>query len=141
MTLPERLRKVLPADTARSWEIIAPAIPPQAYLAGGTAVAVHLADLLAMKINAIGGRSELRDYFDLMIIQKRTGRRVEEGLALFLTRFAPTYPGQAIDHIIRSLGYFDDVDPDDALPATRKEIVEYWTRRQQAIVADMDQLE
>jgi hypothetical protein len=33
---------ILPADTAKTWETIAPAIPESAYLAGGTALAVHL---------------------------------------------------------------------------------------------------
>jgi hypothetical protein len=33
------------------------------------------------------------------------------------------------------LGYFDDVDPDDALPVPRTQIVDYWTRRQREIVA------
>jgi len=32
------------------------------------------------------------------------------------------------------LGYFDDVDPDDALPVPRSEIVDYWTRRQREII-------
>ena len=31
------------------------------------------------------------------------------------------------------LGYFDDVDPDDALPVSRQQIVDYWTRRQRGL--------
>ena len=43
MTLPENLLAVLPADTAASWEELAPLVPKTAYLfAGGTALAVHL---------------------------------------------------------------------------------------------------
>ena len=42
MTLPEHIRSVLPADTAMAWELLAPTIPVAAYLAGGTAIAVHL---------------------------------------------------------------------------------------------------
>ena len=214
MSLPDRLRAVLPADTAETWEIIAPAVPPHAYLGGGTAVAVHLAhrisrdldfffhhdsvdlddladrlsalgpfavsersagtlnavfsrtkvqflhadegrpqqlleapqevegleiaqisDLLAMKLKVVGDRGELRDYFDLMVIEKGTGRSAEEGLALFLERYRPEYPDQALNHILLGLGYFDDVDPDEALPATREEILSYWQRRQPEIVA------
>jgi hypothetical protein len=60
---------------------------------------------------------------------------VDEGLALFVERFQPEYPEQAINHILLGLGYFDDVDPDDALPVPRAEIVDYWTRRQPEIVA------
>ena len=32
----------LPSDTAQSWRTLLPAIPRTAYLAGGTALAVHL---------------------------------------------------------------------------------------------------
>jgi hypothetical protein len=40
--------------------------------------------------------------------------RVDEGLALFIARFQPEYPQQAINHILLGLGYFDDVGPDAA---------------------------
>jgi hypothetical protein len=36
---------------------------------------------------------------------------------------------------VLGLGYFDDADPDDALPLPRAHIVDYWTRRQREIVA------
>jgi len=210
----DQVRKILPPDTAATWETIAQVVPPHAYLGGGTAIAVHLAhrvsrdldfffhhssidldelahrlaavgpfavtersagtlngifsatkvqflhadearpqhlleppeevdglriaglsDLMAMKLKVIGDRGELRDYFDLMTIEQRTGRTADEGLALFVARFQPEYPQQAINHILLGLGYFDDVDPDDALPVPRDHIVNYWTRRQPEIVA------
>ena len=160
--LSERIRSILPPDTALTWETIAPIVPPTAYLGGGTAIAVHVAhrvsrdldfffhrnsvnleelttklsaagpfavterapgtlngvfsatrvqflhadearpqrllespaqvdglriarisDLMAMKLKVVGDRGELRDYFDLMTIEQRTGRMVDEGLALF----------------------------------------------------------
>jgi Nucleotidyl transferase AbiEii toxin, Type IV TA system len=210
----DRVREILPPDTAATWDAIASVVPPDAYLGGGTAIAVHLAhrvsrdldfffhhesidldklarrldgvgpfaviersagtlngifsatkvqflhadearpqhlleppeevdglqiaglsDLLAMKLKVVGDRGELRDYFDLMTIEQRTGRTADEGLALFVARFEPDYPEQAINHILLGLGYFDDVDPDDALPVSRNQIVDYWTRRQPKIVA------
>jgi hypothetical protein len=208
------VRRILPPDTAGTWDAIAPVIPPGAYLGGGTAIAVHLghrvsrdldfffhqdsidldklarslnavgpfavtersagtlngifsatkvqflhadegrpqhileppkevdglpiaglSDLLAMKLKMVGDHGELRDYFDLMTIEQRTGRTADEGLALFVARSEPEYPQQAINHILLGLGYFDDVDPDDALPVSRDQIVDYWTRRQPEIVA------
>lgn len=211
----ERVRRILPKDTASTWEVLAPIIPSAAYLGGGTAIAVHLghrtsrdldfffhdgsvdldnlasvlsaagrfavterapgtlngifsatkvqflhsdearpqrmlespaevdglriaqmSDLMAMKLKVVGDRGELRDYFDLMTIEQRTGRTMDEGLALFLERFQPEYPEQAVNHILLGLGYFDDVDPDDALPVPREQIVDYWTRRQREIIAD-----
>jgi len=37
--------------------------------------------------------------------------------------------------VLFRLYYFDDVDPDDALPASRQQILDYWTRRQREIIA------
>ena len=44
-------------------------------------------------------------------------------------------PDRPADRILLGLGYFDDVDPDDALPASRQQIVDYWARRQREIIA------
>lgn len=216
MALPERIRRILPPDTAKTWSTLAPLVPEAAYLGGGTAIAVHLGhrvsrdldffyhhdalnldqiattlaaagrfavtlrapgtlngvfsktkvqflhadegapqhllatpakveglriaaleDLIAMKLKVIGDRGELRDYYDLMAIEQQTGRTVEEGLSLFLARFAPAYPQQALGHIVRGLGYFDDVEPDDLLPTARAEIIDYWTRRQPEIITSL----
>lgn len=210
----ERVRRILPKDTAATWRILAPLVPPAAYLGDGTAIAVHLghrisrdldfffhagsidldvlaqalsaagpfavterapgtlngifsatkvqflhadegrpqhllesphevdglriaqiSDLMAMKLKVVGDRGELRDYFDLMTIEQRTGRTADEGIGLFIERFQPEYAEQAVNHVLLGLGYFDDVDPDDALPVPRKQIVEYWTRRQREIIA------
>jgi len=40
--LPDRVRRILPADTATAWLTLAPHLPRELYLGGGTAVAVHL---------------------------------------------------------------------------------------------------
>lgn len=40
--LPDRVRRILPTDTATTWLTLAPHLPPELYLGGGTAVAVHL---------------------------------------------------------------------------------------------------
>jgi hypothetical protein len=95
----------------------------------------QISDLMAMKLKVVGDRGELRDYFDRMTIEEQARRTVDEGLALFIERFQPEYPDQAINHILLGLGYFDDVDPDETLPAPRQQIVDYWTRRQPEIIA------
>lgn len=65
---------------------------PERRLEPTTAVAglqvAGLGDPLAMKLNAIAGRGQLRDYYDLMAIEQHGGRSVEEGLALYLARDA-----------------------------------------------------
>ncbi|MGC1185286.1 MAG: nucleotidyl transferase AbiEii/AbiGii toxin family protein [Candidatus Dormiibacterota bacterium] len=215
MSLPPGLRQALPGATARAWEKVAPLVPEGAYLAGGTAIAVHLrhrqsrdldfflstradlgqlrdqlsqvgqfvttmfqedtldgtlddakvqflladsqrvlepmatvggiqvaglGDLLATKLKVIGDRGEMRDYFDIMVIEQQGGRRAEEGLALFVQRYSPTVPEAAIDHIVKGLGYFGDVPDDIELPVPRETIERYWIRRQPEIVKSIDDL-
>jgi len=207
--LPPELAHFLPADTAQTWETIAPHVPRSAYLAGGTGITAHLRhrvsqdldffledavdfdalaatlesigtfaitrrahgtlngmfsatkvqfldastqvavdayadigglriaslrDLVATKLKVIGDRGELRDYFDLMAIEQRGGGAVEQGLGDYLLRYAPTDPATSLSHIIKALGYLDDVDEDDLVPERREVVANYWQRRQPAIV-------
>ncbi len=217
MSLPGWLETLLPSETAATWTQVAPVVPAEAYLGGGTAIAVHLrhrpsrdldfffhdptvdldqlverlraqgpfavsqrvpgtlnglfgetrvqflqaglvdperlleptisvgglqvaalGDLLAMKLNAIAGRAELRDYFDLMTIERQGGRTIEEGLALFLARYRPQHEDSALAPIVLALGHLDDVGDDPFLPVEREEIVSFWQQRQPELVAAID---
>ncbi len=67
--LPEGLRRVLPADTAKAWSTLASQLPDPLYLGGGTAVAVHL------------GHRESRDldfFFDEAVDLERLADRLAE---------------------------------------------------------------
>lgn len=97
-----------------------------------------IGDLLAIKLNAIVGRGALRDYFDLMTIETRAGRFAEEGLGLFMARYQPELPENAVISIVRALGYLDDVADDPQLPAKRATIQKYWKKRQAEIVRHLD---
>lgn len=92
-----------------------------------------LADLFAMKVKVIGDRGELRDYFDLKRIEELTGRGVEEGIGLYMTRYQVPPEHPSIGHIVEALAYLDDVDEDDMLPEDRTTIAAYWKRRQPEI--------
>ena len=46
-----------------------------------------LKDLLAMKLMAIGGRGEMRDYFDVKLIEEQGGLLVEDGLVYWIDRY------------------------------------------------------
>ncbi len=202
--LPKSVRDILPGYTAKAWPKIVPYIPKGGYLAGGTALAVHLGhrisrdldiftrvpfdetalrnrlvseldfyvsdhgpgtingylgetkvqfldastqtmlrgptvvarmpvaqleDLIAMKIKVIGDRGELRDYFDLMEIERRTTLTFEESLGDYLYRYNPEEPLSSLSHIALALSSFGDVADDPALPLERAEIERYWTRR------------
>lgn len=197
----------LPAGTVTAWRDILPAVPDHAYLAGGTAITVHLQhrisrdldffleknfdpealaddlaslgpfaptrvddgtlngvfrdtkvqflaattevhvappssfagvrvasliDLLAMKLNTVRDRGQMRDYFDLMVIEQRTPLRVADGLDALVTRYRPRAPQQVIGGVWLALNYFDDVDDDPSLPVAKDQIVAYWQARMRA---------
>lgn len=103
---------------------------------GGMPVA-GVRDLSATKLKVVGDRGELRDYFDLIILERDAGVRVEEGLAVFVTRYRPATPEAAVIQLVRGLGYFGDVADDPGLPMGRQDIEEYWIRRQPEIVASL----
>ena len=91
-------------------------------------------DILAMKLKVIVDRGELRDYFDLMAIEREVGRTVEEGLALFLERYGRPPEPYVIEPIVRALGYLGDVDEDKSLPVSKAELEAYWGKRQPEII-------
>jgi hypothetical protein len=218
MTLPAELRDVVPAETAATWLAISDVVPAAAYLAGGTAIAVHLhhrisrdldfflrqpadldrlvtalqqrgrlaieqfdaepgrqtlnayldrtklqfleasslhlleplvpvaglqvaglGDLLAMKLKVIRDRGELRDYYDLLMIE-RQGRRAEEGIALALRKYRPRAPGAFVESVVRGLSYLDDVEDDPAVPLSKSEVAAYWRSRVPEIARSLSRL-
>ena len=64
-------------------------------------------DIVAMKLKVIMDRGEMRDYFDLMEIDRRA-IPAEEGIALFLEKYNPRESDHLVATIVRSLGYLDD---------------------------------
>lgn len=97
-----------------------------------------LADLLATKLKVIGDRGELRDYFDILVIERDGGRRVEEGLDAFVRRYRPVAPEAALLHVIRGLGTFADVMDDPSLPMRRRVIEGYWSQRVPDLLRALD---
>ena len=101
-----------------------------------------LADIQAMKLRAVYSRGELRDYFDLMILD--SDYPTEIGIGLYLEKFGAEGNAAFDDRpsvvhaIVRSLGYLDDVDDDPGLPVARATIERFWQRRQPQIARDID---
>jgi nucleotidyltransferase AbiEii toxin of type IV toxin-antitoxin system len=89
-----------------------------------------LKDLLAMKLKVVGDRGELRDYYDLRLIEERGGLTIEDGIPLFLERYDVSPQSDTLQHIVRALGYLDDIEEDDALPISKAELAEWWRERQ-----------
>jgi predicted nucleotidyltransferase component of viral defense system len=99
-----------------------------------------VSDIFAMKLRMIAKRGELRDYFDLMTIEQKTGRTVEEGLSLFLARYGLDADANALRPVVNALGYLDDVDDDESLPLAKHEIAAYWQRRQPQVVRSLGRM-
>jgi predicted nucleotidyltransferase component of viral defense system len=216
VTLPGWLAAVLLPDARRAWHIVQQAVPAEAYLGGGTAIAVHLrhrvsrdldlfleapvdlerlrdeldrrgelhvtmfeptpgrqtlngylgatklqvlessslrlmepttqveglrvagiGDLLAMKLKVIRERGELRDYFDVLVIERDAHRTVEEGIALALKKYRPQSQQQFVESLVRALGYLDDVEEDPGVPMPKAEISRYWATRLRSINANL----
>ncbi len=93
-------------------------------------------DIAAMKLKVIMDRGEMRDYFDLMEIDRRA-IPAEEVIALFLEKYSPREPDHHVATIVRSLGYFGDVADDPALPVQRETIESYWEGRQREVLANL----
>lgn len=103
---------------------------------GGIRVA-SIEDIAAMKLKVVLDRGELRDYFDLMEIDRRGHVRAEEGIALFMRRYGLGHDDQRVMMVVRSLGYLEDVADDPALPLERSLIEDYWARRQPDLVRSL----
>lgn len=97
-----------------------------------------IGDMLATKLHAITTRPALRDYVDLQAIEERTHRYVEEGLALFVERYRPRVPDEAVAAVVRALASFEDVPPDPSLEGTVEDVATYWTRRVREITRHLD---
>jgi hypothetical protein len=80
---------------------------------------------------------ELRDYFDVLAIERDAHRRVEEGIALALRKYRPRGREQFVTSLLRSLAYLDDVEGDPAVPMARAEVAAYWAGRVPEITANL----
>jgi Nucleotidyl transferase AbiEii toxin, Type IV TA system len=105
----------------------------QPEMGGGLRIA-GLKDLIAMKLKVVGDRGEMRDYYDIKIIEERAGLTVEDGIALFLERYNVSAGSDGLRHIVSALGYLDDLVQDEALPIGKDELADWWKRRQARLV-------
>ena len=213
VSLPDRVRRILPADTSNAWLALASHLPPELYLGGGTAVAVHLGhresrdldfffhrpvdlgalekllgelgpfavshesagtlkglfgstkievfdaaglqqlaepasvaginvaslqDLMAMKVKVMAERGEMRDYFDVKAIDEEGGISVEEGIELYVARYAIDPNGDQIQHLFRAMGDLTDVEVDEMLPIGKPELQSWWSARQVQVLRNSD---
>ena len=104
-----------------------------------SAGAVRLEEARALASEGI----ELRDYFDLMEIERQRGLLVEEIVPLYLLRYGLPPEHTSLWSVLRALGQFDDVEDDPFLEVDRGgdvfEVVRrYWRRRQPEVIDAFD---
>ncbi len=95
-------------------------------------------DLTATEIKVIVGRGELRDYFDLMCIERQVGLSAETGIALAIEKYNPQDRESFVFTVFRALGSFSDVADDPSLPVSRQEVESYWMKRQLQVAKRLD---
>ena len=117
-------------ETGRQHRLEAPEVIAGIPVAG-------LQDLMAMKLKVLAERGELRDYYDVMRIDLDGRVSLEDGIEHFLTRYGLDRASEALRHLIRSLGYLDDVEQDDEVPMSRSEIAQWWSRRQARLIRNL----
>ena len=91
-------------------------------------------DRIAMKLRAVATRGEHRDFFDLQCIEQMTPFTIDDGLSYYVARHQPKDASSTILHIIRALGYMDEIVEDESLPLSKTETANYWKRRQPDIL-------
>ncbi len=88
---------------------------------GVPVLVASVADLVAMKLAAIGDRGAARDFWDLHELMLRTSMSLAAALQLHQRRF----PRIDLGHIVRALVYFADAD---AAPLPQAMTTETWER-------------
>ena len=85
-----------------------PLLEPPVRLASLPVPVVAVSDLVGMKLSAVAGRGTKRDFWDLHVLLTQADQRLPDALALFQRK----YTREDVGHVIRSLVYFGDADPE-----------------------------
>ncbi len=109
MTLPAELTDILPDETARAWEHIAPILPPSCRLAGGTALAVHLRHRQSRDLDFFYNDPNL----DLAMLERRLSRL---GSFAVSSRAPGTLDGILRGAKLQFLAAHDQLDLNEPMP-------------------------
>lgn len=97
----------------------------------------RMKDLMAMKLKVLAERGELRDYYDVKCIDEDGSVSLEDGVAFFLRRYGLDRASDALPHLVRALGYLDDVEEDESLPMSKAELARWWQARQVELLGNL----
>lgn len=104
-----------------------------------------LEDIAAGKYNAIATRKQLRDFIDVMCIERDGGIAVEQGLILYCRKHGASFDLETVRAFLRHLGDFRHLDDDPAMHATfgadiRQAVEEYFQQRVPQVAAAFSRL-
>ena len=104
-----------------------------------------LQDIAAGKYNAVANRRELRDFVDVMWIEKQGGITIEQGILLYFRKHGIDLDVQAVRGFVQHLTDFRHLDDDPAMSAhfgddIGDRVASYFRGRQTEVVAAFSQL-
>lgn len=104
-----------------------------------------LADITASKYNAIATRKQLRDFIDVMCIERDGGIAIDQGVILYFRKHAIDFDLDNVRSFLRHLTDFRYLDDDPAMHGTfgagvRETIVKYFRDRVPRIIASFSQV-
>ena len=88
-----------------------------------------LSDLLAIKLDIIMYRPKLRDYLDIMAIDKSGVFRIEDGLRMHCERYGTPDPGRTLTRIVDYLQTSGELQLDSMFAYQELEVQEYFAER------------
>ena len=104
-----------------------------------------LEDITAAKYKAITDRKQLRDFIDVMCVERDGGIAIEQGLILYCRKHGVSFDLETVRTFLRHLGDFRYLDDDPAMHASfgvdaRQDVVAYFQRRVPQVTASFSRL-
>lgn len=104
-----------------------------------------LEDIAAAKYRAIAERKQLRDFIDVMCIERHSGISVEQGLILYCRKHSLSFDLDTVRTFLRHMTDFRHLDDDPAMhtafgAGARQEVMAYFQRRAPQVTASFSQL-
>ena len=104
-----------------------------------------LEDIAAAKYKATTDRKQLRDFIDVMCVERDGGIALEQGLILYCRKHGVSFDLETVRTFLRHLGDFRYLDDDPAMHATfgvdaRQVVMAYFQRRVPQVTASFSRL-
>ncbi len=92
-----------------------------------------LPDLMAMKLDVIKDRQQLRDYLDICELDKTGACRLEDGLRYHRRRYAPSVSWEETVSLAERVTVPPKLEPDSTFDSSKTDVLEYLSSRRDAV--------